>query len=316
MDEVFEYCQVPYTGKKIFYSSWYEKKPSDNFDSIIAAFNKNPDKFKYTNPAIIFARFSFDSTQIPALYHFCSKDDFIKIIETKNFYIGNRRDMNDPFERTYAYKRMKHFIDQSHANLDWSPYKSRIEEFDDMGEESYVWSFTENGYTRSMSEYGAVAFRLNTSKIADSLNEYRLHFGKNKQQVYPIRVCYDSKIQDECLSYLANQIIEYIYSNKNTYKLTTLLGILNIYSLIFKNGERWKNEEEVRFIITRPRNVGKKVYDKLINGKMKLIAKIDSEELDRVIMYNSSETPNSIKSLKKILNHNGFKKVELIHNKF
>lgn len=312
LKELYDYCEIPKEGEKIFLSNYKSTA------GVLKKFRENRDFQKFMNPAIIWARFFFSPEDSPYLYHYLYKNDLIKIIQSERFYIGKSEDMNDPQENTYSIKKFENIISKKSEKAKELFEKSDIT---DQIEDKYIWSFTKNPYSFAMQNYGDVCFEIDAKKAMHNLKSHRRRFCVDSESstyihqiVYPIKVCYDTKKQEECLNYLAYYFLKAV-KEKNLRDESYAETLLNIYSIIFKN-PLLSEEQEIRFVVIRPLQKGDVTYDSKLNGKPKIIESIDKSNLLSIIVNHRTDQwvqghkiasiDDTIRDLKYVLKDNKF----------
>lgn len=305
LQDLFDYCSIPTAGQKIISNDF------DLKDKAIEGFSEDKDSFKYLSPISLACRFFFDTKEIKYLYHFLPINDAVNIIKSKTFYIGNQNDMNDPLEKSFVWCKCRDYLQNVHE----SQYVLEI--FDSLKEyalqnmlDTYVWSFTTGRNTHLIHNYGQAALKLNASRTYEQLNTNNHVFASTNKLnvdlipgVYPIKVCYDSSIQNEYISYLADLFFKLVGEYDDIETCKYLIHVLTFYMLLFKD-RSWSRENEYRLLISRPITKNHRSYDCLFRNKSKIKGKINQSNLVSILI--SKEKKKSVSFLKQVLIDNGF----------
>lgn len=304
LQELFDYCGIPMTGQEIIANDF------DLKNKAIKEFSNNKDVFKYLNPISLSCRFFFNTEDVTCLYHFLPITDAVNIIKSKTFYIGNQNDMNDPLEKNYVWYKCREYLEKVYNS------KRVLKEFDNFKDyalknmfDTYVWSFTVGRNTHLLNNYGQCALKLNSKITYRQLKSSNCNFSSTVvlnailiPGVYPIKVCYDESIQNDCISHLADYFYELI-SQDDLDSCKYLIQVLTFYMLVFK-GESWSKENEYRLLISRPVNKKQKSYDCLFHNKPKVKGNIVPNNLLSILI--TKENMNLVDSFRQLLIENSF----------
>lgn len=321
LNEVCDYCNIAEDGKKILEKNY---NPKD----IVSEFELNKDQFKYMNFISFLAKFGFDlnGPQNRYLYHYLFKNDLINILKSKKFYIGKQEDMNDTREKYYAMDRFRTFLLKEKADA-----KLIDKTFQDLFFKTpywtYIWSFTPDGNSMAMQNYGDVAIRIKATDIYTDLQNRNNEFRRGQENIIPltpplllpIKVCYSNNIHNEYLNYLADMFSSYFHKG-NQKGMQDAVDYLKFYSMVFKNPVL-KEEKEIRFIINRPLFMNKPPFDTKFHDKYKLIGSITPEILTSITVNHKTDSwyqgkqintiSDTMRDLKYVLEDEGFFKTRV-----
>lgn len=319
LEFLFSYCEIPADGQKYMVDD--EEDHLELIKAWIKGFQADPFDSRYTYIPFIMARFCYYCNDERMLYHYLDHRNLEKILESKIFLVGNQFEMNDSTEGKYTWDIAEKILKKEKCSSIFIKLFSSqrlVKPFD-----YYLLSLTQNRDSQALQNYGDVSIGIDSKKLEKMIfNKYTpdilvmtpdgnpINMKSGNAYVFPVRVQYDEEIQSLYIRNTLN-ILKTAYYTKNEERFNRASTALHFYSLFFKS-PKYRQEEEVRFIIGKVENENGDGFDRIVNGKRKIELPFIPELLDSVIVnHRADDLPNdnidSIKDkVKKMLNKYDF----------
>lgn len=198
------------------------------------------------------------------IYHYCSAEAFMSIIQSKSLWLTDIKNMNDPLEGKWATERFVGICRQNYSKkfreqviiglLEYSATYGMPEAF----VSCFTDSFTSDYHWKNYADEGkgfCIAF--NTEKLGIRNIFPRMHQIKNKKllidHLHLCPVLYNQDIQIGYLSTYFTELVE-LWNQGNNKKLNEKFEELNIFIPMLKNSS-WMGENEWRVIHMIPKNI-------------------------------------------------------------
>lgn len=201
-------------------------------------------------------------TENKKLYHYTSKENFLKIIENKSLFATDIRFLNDGMETNMVSKILNELLSEDNEIEEvLEQDKFYISEFYESfkGVETYVVSFSEksddlNQWRCYASNATGICIEFNIDKLLDCLNNTKCQENCIHPNFALEKCIYDFEKQK---TIIRNLILNYKNKSKNERSISNLITDLLKCAAYFKD-KSFESEDEYRLIVTNVDKASKK----------------------------------------------------------
>lgn len=198
------------------------------------------------------------------LYHYCSTEAFLSIVQSKALWLTDIKNMNDPLEGKWATERLIEICKKNYSksfkkqvvvglleySITYGIPEAFVACFTDSATSDYHWKNYAN-------EGKGICIAFNTERLG-ILNVFpRINQRKNKKilidYLHLCPVIYNEDVQIDCLYKYFTELTE-LWGDKETEKLNKKFEDLDVFIPMLKNSN-WSGEREWRIIHMIPKNI-------------------------------------------------------------
>ncbi|MCP9329101.1 hypothetical protein [Liquorilactobacillus satsumensis] len=282
-------------------------------EALNAYYDENSDFYRHARTEALIKKFYANPEEITYLYHYTSYETLKKIVSGQKFFLGSIHHMNDVQEMTYTLQLLEKEFMQLDAP---QPLLNELKAMKNkLPWDVYIWCFSENDHSQSLSNYGEIALGLKNQNVMNTLAthfsegaETLADFSPGNAYVFPLKVEYNLQTQTEYIKPIAKVWVS-AYKNlcKDPEDMKSLIldcvQAVYLCSLCFKS-RYLRQEEEIRYLVIKINENHDLNPDFYLNHKPFVSCELKPAILDKVIL--SKKIATKLDEIRDFLHDNKF----------